>query len=474
MRKALMLPCAMCTLMLSLNNLAFAQFGGGGMGGGPGGGGAPPGVEKPKFRDHLFQRGGMRIRRESGDKLVAKVSVVGNKTVGLDRVMAEVQTRQGRFYDFNVVMEDVRRLHKFGAFGRIRPQVTEQADGVHVTFVVEERPVVQSVVFHGNHGINDRELKGRVGIEPGDPLSQFSIESGKSRLVEYYRDEGFNQATVETVTGATIDGKVYPNAVVFRINEGPLERVDKIEIVGNTFVGEARLKKIIKTRGSFWNTFNIMNRAKLDVIESDIQNLTSYYRDLGFFEAEVGLMKYYDESGKYLNLRFVIKEGPRYRVRNINLVGTKYVEPSSLTTALRLKEGEYFDRGKMQADVQGIRYGLGSLGFIFADVQARPTVLDEPGTMDLVYRIAEGDQYKCGEIRIHVEGDDHLVSDHVIKNRLEFREGELLNRRNIDLSERLLKSTQVFVTNPAEGAVPRIAVQQPQLIDVESAADGRY
>lgn len=473
MRNRRTLKCAVVVLLLSLMQSAGAQFGGG-MGGGPGGAGAPPGIEKPKFRDHLFQQGGMRVQRERGDKLVAKVTIQGNRTVGLDRVMSQIQTREGRVYDFNLVMEDVRRLHRFGAFGRIRPVMTEQADGMHVTYIVEERPVVQTVQFHGNHGINDRELRGRVGIEKGDPLNQFSIESARSRLQEYYHEEGFNQATIETVQGAVLDGKNYPNAVVFRINEGPLERVKKIDVVGNTFVSAARLKKIIKTRGAFLNTFNLMNRAKMEVINSDVDNLTSYYRNLGFFDAEVGLMKYYDESGKYLNLRFVIVEGPRYKVRNIRLVGNKYVQSNSLMQSMMLKEGEYFDRAKMQSDMQKIRYGLGSLGFIFADVEVRPTVLDEPGVMDVVYKVAEGDQYRCGEIRIHVEGDDHLVSDHVIKNRLEFHEGELLDRRNIDRSERLLKAAQVFVSNPAEGALPRIAVQQPTLIDLDRASSGNY
>ena len=72
--------------------------------------------------------------------------------------------------------------------------------------------------------------------------------------------------------------------------------------------------------------FNIGNTAKMDVIAADVDRLTSYYRDLGFFEAEVGLAKSYDASGKYLTLNFVVKEGARYFVRNVELVGLKFVD----------------------------------------------------------------------------------------------------------------------------------------------------
>ncbi|QDV71141.1 Outer membrane protein assembly factor BamA precursor [Rosistilla carotiformis] len=463
LRRSLCLVCVLASV-----SVAHGQFGGGGgMGGGGGNAPAPPGVEKPKFRDHMFQQGSMRVQRETGDQLVASVSVKGNRSVGLNRIMEQVQTREGRVYDFNLVMEDVRRLHKFGAFEQIQPELVEQADGMHVTFVVRERPIVQAIEFVGNRGINDRELNGRVGIAPGDPLNQFSIESARTRLVDYYHEEGFNQATIETVIGKT----GYPNAVIYRVNEGPLERIGSIEIVGNTFVSSARLEKIIKSREAFLGFFNFGNRAKMDILQQDLEKLTSYYRDLGFFEAEVGKMMRYDESGKYLTLRFVVKEGPRYYVRNVELIGNQFVDTNSLKQRLRLKPGDAFDRGKLQADVTEIRYGLGSVGFIFADVQPRPTVLDEPGQLDLVYRIAEGDQYKCGEIRIHVDGDDHLVAEHVVENRLEFAPGEMLDRKKLDRSERLLKSTQIFITNPAEGALPRIVVEQPKLVDLEAAAD---
>ena len=93
-------------------------------------------------------------------------------------------------------------------------------------------------------------------------------------------------------------------------------------------------------------------------------------------------MKRFDASGKYMTLRFVIKEGPRYYIRNVELVGNQFVDKRSLQARLGLKPGDPFDRGKLERDIREIRYGLGSLGFIFADVQARPTVLDQPGQLD--------------------------------------------------------------------------------------------
>ena len=193
---------------------AFAQFGGG-AGGGPGGGGggaqAPAADDKPRFRDHIHTHAGMAFRRERGDSVVAGVRIVGNRTTSTADIYTELQTRKGRFYDYETVLTDVRRLNDMGSFDQVTfevkpvgggaPITSQQAQkaatpapqAVEVTFFVHERPMVVKVIFHGNRALNEREISGRVGVTVGDPLSEFTIESGRRRLMDYYQDEGFNQ-----------------------------------------------------------------------------------------------------------------------------------------------------------------------------------------------------------------------------------------------------------------------------------------
>ena len=59
-------------------------------------------------------------------------------------------------------------------------------------------------------------------------------------------------------------------AVVFRINEGPKERIAKINILGSTIVSEARLKKVIQSRGPMAGIIgyvgNTADLAKIDQV----------------------------------------------------------------------------------------------------------------------------------------------------------------------------------------------------------------
>ena len=436
---------------------ALAQFGGGmgGMGAAGGGGAVPGPQEKQKFREYVHNSDGLPLRREKGDAVVLDVKVVGNKKIGLHRILQKLQTRKSRFYDYETVLGDVRRLNDMGSFDHVTFNIEERPDGVVVTYTVHERPTITRVVFHGNRAMTDRELKGRAGLVKDDPLNEFSIESSRRRLIDYYREEGFNQIAVASSIGIKGDN----GAVVFRINEGPKERVADIRIQGNTIVSEARLKKIINSRGPMLGMLNyINNTADLTKIDQDVNVLAAYYHNLGFLTATVGRRLEYDESGKWVTVTFVINEGPRFQVNDVQIVGNEFVTKESLRQRLDLKPGDMFDGTLMRRDVGELVYGYGELGFIYAEIEPKTVMRDEANVVDLVYEINEGDRWKVGEIRVNIEGDPHLMRETTMLNLVDLREGDWIDRRTLELNRRRLERSQLLETNPQIADPPDIKV----------------
>ena len=432
---------------------AFAQFGGGMS---PGGGAPMSGVaEKPKFRDFIHNHDGLTIRREKGDAVVAAVKVVGNEAISSHRIHQKLQTRKNRFYDYETVLGDVRRLNDMGSFDHVTFKIDEAEKGVTVTFTVHERPTVSKVVFHGNRGLNDRELSGRAGIEPKDPLNEFSIESGRRRLMDYYREEGFNQVSITSQIGVKDDEQL----VVFRINEGPKERIAAITVEGNSVVSEARLLKIINSRGPMLGVASyISNVADLNKIDGDVNVLAGYYHNLGFLTATVGRRLEYDASGKWLTVHFVINEGPRFKINEIKIVGNEFVTEESLRERLELGPGDMFNGTVMRRDVGELVYGYGELGFIYAEVEPKTVMRDEGDSVDLIYDVAEGDRWKVGQIRVNIEGEPHLMRETTMLNLVDLREGDWIDRRTLELNRKRIERSQLLETNPQIADPPDIKV----------------
>ncbi len=437
-----------------VGSACHAQMGGGGGGaGGQGGPAGPP--EKPAFRDFINERGGVKARRETGDKVVADVVVSGNSSVTTEKIFQQLQTRKDRFYDYETVLADIRRLNDMGAFEHVTYRLQEGPEGMLVRFEVRERPTISKVVFHGNRALNDRELKGRAGINAGDPMSEFSVESARRRLVDYYMEEGFNQVAVKTVPGLGADS----NAVIFRINEGHKERIADVRVEGGTIVNQARLEKIVKSRGPMAGILrHINNTADLTKIDEDVKVLESYYHNLGYLTATVGRRIEYDDSGKWMTVTFVVNEGERYKVNEVRILGNQYIQTASLANLLQLKSGDMFDGTLMRADIGELTYAYGSFGFIYAEIEPQTVMRDEANLVDLVYTISEGDRWRIRNINVNIDGEPHLMKDTTLLNQIDLVEGEYIDRRTLELNQRRLERQSLLEVNPAVADPPDIKV----------------
>jgi outer membrane protein insertion porin family len=400
-------------------------------------------------------------------ELVADVLVKGNDAIPTAKVLGYLRTRKDRQFDPELVQADKRRLAGTGMFRDVRIFTERSPQGVVVTFEVYERPTIRHVEFIGNRGLSDKALKKECGIDVGDALNVYTVEEARRKIEDFYHTKGYPEAQV-TVTEGTSQGD---SGAVFYISEGPLQRLSSVSFVGNTIASDERLKTLIQSKpGYFW----YLLRGKVDQskIDEDVEKLTAYYRGLGFFRARISRTEEFDEDGKWMKLQFVIDEGPRYSIRNVSLGGNQLFGSDALQSQLLLKSGDYFNLDKMNADVNALRDSYGGQGYIFADIRAEPRFLEDPGQLDLVYSIVEGNQFRVGRINVHIAGEFPHTQESVILDRLSIRPGDIIDIREVRASERRLKASQLFVTNPSEGDPPRIVIKPPNLADTERLASG--
>ncbi len=399
-------------------------------------------------------------------QIVADVQVIGNSSSKDFKIQGLLQTRKDREFDPELVQGDVRRLIASGLFRDVRTYTRPTPKGLVVIYEVVERPRIQYIRHLGNRGISEKKLIKEHGLKIGDALNAFSAEEARRKIEEMYLHQGYPKANVLLLEG----DKPQDKGVVFVINEGQIQRLSSVSFEGNTIASDGRLKTQIESKpGYFWYFL----RGKLDreKIDQDVEKLTAYYRSLGFFRARIGRELQLDDSGKWVTLKFIIDEGPRYEINDVIIEGTTKFEVAALTPFLRLKKGMKFNQDEMNRDVNLLVDLYGSQGHVFADIQPEPRFLEEPGKLDLVYRIQEGDVFHVGNINVHITGDFPHTRESVVLNRLSLRHGDLIDSREVRNSERRLKASQLFITNPQEGDVPRIVVKPPDLTSVDGLAD---
>ncbi len=399
--------------------------------------------------------------------IVKDVIIVGNQSTPTHHLTRNIRTRQGRYFDPDKLQQDVNMLWRMPEIKKVKgPYLDRQPDGIVVRIEVEERVRLSAVNFIGNRGISDRVIKKKTGLEEGNPLDVHEIRMAKTRIEDLYKEKGYPRTQVEI-----LDSTDNPNKVTFLIHEDQQQKIWKVNFEGNTIASEARLRHIVKSKPGIAKVFGGL--AKRAEIEQDIQRLTTYYRGLGYFNAQIGREISESNDGRWLSVRFIINEGPRYTVRHVRFIGNEAFEESHLTSLITMhpdKNMPDFNVALLNEDLKEIRDLYGSQGFVFADVNVENRFLEEPGQVDLVYKIKEGKRYRVGEINVHYEGGNSVTKSSVIRSRIDLRPGDYIDMRKIEASKARLARSQIFAAGQG-GAPPSIVVKPQELKDIETMAD---
>jgi outer membrane protein insertion porin family len=388
--------------------------------------------------------------------LVVDVILRGN--VNEEKARSFIRTKREYEFDPATLNADVRRLMSSNLYQDVRTFTRDVAEGVVVIIELTGRPKMNYLEFHGNRGFTDKKLIKTCELKVGEPLNAFDVEEGRRKIEEQYHTKGYPKAQVGILEG----DKASDQGVVYMISEGYLQRISAVTFEGNTFASDGVLKTKIESKpGYFW--YFIRGKMSREKLDADVQKLTAYYHDFGFFRARVGRELTFDEEGRWVSIKFIIDEGQRYNVRNVQVVGNEVFHSQPLVDALTLKSNKPFSNAEMQKDLNLLRDLYGSQGRIFAQVEANPRFVEQPGQVDLVYKIQEGEPFHVGQINVHIAGEFPHTRRNVVLNKLSLKPGDLIDIRQVRDSERRLKFSQLFETEQEGGEPPRIVVRPPEL-----------
>ncbi len=379
---------------------------------------------------------------------VAELRIVGNSYFPVEKIIRYVHTRQGRPYDPEVVEEDVRRLmSSTRMFISVDPPTVQHTpQGAVVTFRVHERRVLKYVKFVGCVKVKCGTLQKEIGLKEGDPFDPYAVREAQRHITDYYQTKGFPKPRVTIFEGEKDDDK----GVIYVIDEGPKAKYRWTDFVGNTFASDGHLRTLIKAKpGIFW-VFG--GDVDMKEIEEDKGRLEAYYHSMGYWKAKVGRILQYTDEENWLNLTFVIDEGPRYQVRDVRVLGNRKFSAEQLTADMKLTAGKYYNQNELAADQTRMQDIYGADGYVFAETKGDVRFLpDQPAMLDIVYNIVEGGRYRVGKIIPKIDGEYPHTRLTAVLNYLSIYPGQIVNVRELRASERRLKASQLFAVDPARG-----------------------
>lgn len=383
-----------------------------------------------------------------GDSLptgtIVEIRVEGNDTVTLDQVRAKILSREGGKLEQRRIDSDIQTLLTSKWFSQVTAYTEEDTKrkGYILIFVVREVPILKKVEFRGMKHLKLKDVEQTTGLKKGARAKPSETRLAPARIKQLYSEKGYDTAEVVLLKG----GDPGDTTVIMQIFEGEKHKVISTDFVGNVFATDSTLRTKITSRRALLGL--IGGKYRRDDLEEDTRKLIDYYHSQGFFEVKVTAVTRSGSSLGDMNITYVIAEGTRYRVRNVEFEGNEKIATARLREGLVMHSGKPAIQSLNEADRKTLLTKYYELGYIDAMIMPDPKYTDEPGVVDLVYKIEEREPYRVGELI--VKGNER-TKDKVIRREALMSgllPGEVLNLNRVEMFKKRLGNTQYFQMAP--------------------------
>jgi outer membrane protein insertion porin family len=369
--------------------------------------------------------------------LITQFDVVGARKVEEATVRFKLKSRVGDPYSPEVVREDIKALYALGYFEDIELRADIFEGGLKLTFVLHEKPSIQSLRIVGNRKLTADKIKAKIDLVEGAIIPPGALAKNAEKIRLFYEEEGYYQIQVEGREERISPQEV---AVTFAIVEGDKFDIREIRIVGNRYLKEKEIKKRLQTSELYLFFFG--GTLKREELSRDLDRIRAYYLDNGFLdiaveEPEIQL----DTERKKLRILIRVEEGPQYRIRELHIKGTSLFSEAEIRSRIKSRAGGIFSREAMQGDVVAITDRYAERGYLFADVAPVTDIHRADHMVDVVLEITEGRQAFIN--RIEITGNAR-TRDKVIRREIRLVEGDVFNSLLLQRSRRDLQNLGYF------------------------------
>lgn len=213
--------------------------------------------------------------------------------------------------------------------------------------------------------------------------------------------------------------------VIFFLKEKPL--IGNIAFKGLKSIRRERIQRVINSQKGQYLDYPKLNQ--------DIKEIKSLYAKRGFSNVLIEYSVNLDEQEERAEVEFLVNEGKRIKIRNINILGAVSFSEKRILKLMKTKRKGWFWFSKgllkedvLEEDIQRILFFYRGKGFIDIKVAKHIERDEAKGEIHVTITVEEGRQYRVGNIKIK---GNKVASLKDLEREIEMIEGEIYTEGNV-------------------------------------------
>jgi outer membrane protein assembly complex protein YaeT len=327
--------------------------------------------------------------------LIAKVEVWVDGAPNTENLERLISIRPGDRYSLSAVSDSIKQVYQSQLVSDVEV-VRSGLENVELRFLLTRKLIVRKIGFLGEKGTSRRKLRNSLyALREYAYFSEDKLSRATEELKRALNDEGYFQPKVEAAA-ERIPG-VPQVDVVFTFAAGARYAISDIRFQGSAGVGEADLKRVLKTKeGDLYS----LNR-----LDQDLVRLRELYAQRQYPRAEVELSAedFFPENG---TVSLLIRVDPDERIE-IRISGAEV--PVDLVSPI-WEERIFEEWGLDEGEARILAY-LRERGYVQAAVRSRAE--REKAGLRIIHQVDPGKRARIQDIRF--EGNAHFSADRIKK-----------------------------------------------------------
>ena len=275
---------------------------------------------------------------------------------------------------------------------------------------------IRTVSIEGSQRLEPDTILSYIRLRPGQTYTQ---ALGDQALKDLYATELFADVSLRNNSGD----------VVIQVKENPV--INRIILEGNKRLKEDKILPEIKLAAR-----QIFTRSK---VRADVARIIELYKRQGRFAATVEPKMVMLDQNR-VDIVFEISEGPKSKVRQINIIGNEKFGDGKLRGEMVTKQARFFrlfssgtsyDPDRLAFDQQKLRQFYLTEGYAdFRVVSAVAELTPDKRDFIITYVVEEGDRYKFGDVKIDSQLRD--FDGDKLAARLPIKQGDWYNAKMVE------------------------------------------
>lgn len=244
--------------------------------------------------------------------------------------------------------------------------------------------------------------------------------------------------------------------------ENTLLELEKIEFIGNEYFSDNELKDVIALRESPNSILIFLGEEKVYfdslLIGEELQRLTSYYFNHGFFQSTISAEYNIDSTDKYAEITFNVNEGNATLYNRLEVHGIDSLESSeisSINTFSIIDTTEIYSYNKIAVMNLNMVSFLRNSGYMFASIDSTLIYIDTlSNKIDSDIFINVGKKYSISDVIVEKTGDGRDdVEDELIMEITGIEKGEIYSQYKTERGQSRLYKTYLFTIASVKSSI---------------------